>query len=114
MSPRALASFQFLLAALVGLATLSALVMGFAGIGFSFGLLLLGAIGMSCVACLLVVCDSLQRFQNYKFCIAIAACECILFPFGTILGLFTIQTLMSPKIKEKFRSSVPMSDQDSG
>ncbi|MBB3210740.1 hypothetical protein FHS27_006588 [Rhodopirellula rubra] len=114
MSLKALAFFQFLLASFFGLATTSALIMGIVGTGFSLALVLFGVAGIACAMCMLVVSDSLQLRQNHSFCIAIAACECFIFPMGTVLVLFTIQTLRDPKIKRQFGTTISAANHDGG
>ena len=41
-----------------------------------------------------------QRY--YTFCLVVAAIECINMPFGTVLGIFTIITLVDEKGKSMF------------
>lgn len=51
---------------------------------------------------------SLANHTRYTFCLVIAAIECILVPFGTILGAFTLVLLMRPPIKQLFSVSNPL------
>ncbi len=44
----------------------------------------------------------LQRRAAWTFCVVVAGIECILMPFGTILGVFTIVVLSRPSVKELF------------
>jgi hypothetical protein len=46
----------------------------------------------------------LKHRSSYTFCIVIAAIECILIPFGTVLGVFTIVVLMKESIKQLFET----------
>ena len=39
---------------------------------------------------------------HYKYCLIIAAIECIFMPFGTILGILTIIVLSRPSVKQIF------------
>lgn len=45
---------------------------------------------------------ALRRRQHYTFCLVVAALACMLMPFGTILGVFTIIVLMRESVKEIF------------
>ena len=113
MSLKTLAFFHFLLAGLVGLAVIGALIQGFAGIGFSISLLMLAIVGTGVAACILILSDSLQRSKNYLFCVTVSACECVIIPFGTILGLMTIQLLLDPEVKRQFISTTDGKNMDS-
>ena len=44
----------------------------------------------------------LARGIGYDYCLVVAAVECIFFPIGTLLGVFTILVLMRPSVKEIF------------
>jgi hypothetical protein len=44
----------------------------------------------------------LKRRTSYTFCLVVAALECILMPFGTVLGVFTIVMLMKDSVKQMF------------
>jgi lysylphosphatidylglycerol synthetase-like protein (DUF2156 family) len=41
---------------------------------------------------------------HYTYCFVVAAIECILMPFGTALGVFTIIVLSRPSVKALFQS----------
>jgi hypothetical protein len=45
---------------------------------------------------------NLAAYQNHGFCVAVACVECIFFPLGTTLGVFTLIVLMRPSVKELF------------
>jgi hypothetical protein len=45
---------------------------------------------------------NLKRRRYHNFCMVIAAVECIMMPFGTILGVFTIILLMKDSVKKLF------------
>jgi hypothetical protein len=45
---------------------------------------------------------ALRRRQHYTFCLVVAALACVLMPFGTVLGVFTIIVLMRDSVKEMF------------
>jgi len=44
----------------------------------------------------------LSRRIHYKFCIAIAAAMCLFMPLGTILGVFTLITILKPETEALF------------
>ena len=46
----------------------------------------------------------LTRRKHYMFCMVIAGIECMVMPFGTVLGVFTIIVLMQPAVKEMFET----------
>lgn len=46
---------------------------------------------------------NLARHRRYMYCLTVAAIECLMMPFGTILGVFTIIVLMRPAVKEMFQ-----------
>ena len=48
----------------------------------------------------------LQQHRSWMFCLVIAALECFIMPFGTILGIFTIIVLMRDPVKELFGVNV--------
>jgi hypothetical protein len=47
----------------------------------------------------------LARHKHRLFCLVMAGIECAFMPFGTILGVFTIFTLMQEPVKELFSAS---------
>ena len=47
----------------------------------------------------------LKHHTSHKFCLIVAGCECILTPFGTVLGVFTIIVLMKDSVKELFSAN---------
>ncbi len=44
----------------------------------------------------------LHRRRAWKFCFVVGAIECILMPFGTVLGVFTLIVLSRASVKELF------------
>ena len=44
----------------------------------------------------------LRRRRHYTFCLVVAALACLIMPFGTVLGVFTILVLMRESVKEMF------------
>ncbi|MBE7551353.1 MAG: hypothetical protein HS126_09805 [Anaerolineales bacterium] len=49
----------------------------------------------------------LSKRQKYTFCLVVAGVECIFFPFGTVLGVFTIIVLVRPTVKALFEARSP-------
>jgi hypothetical protein len=47
----------------------------------------------------------LARARHWTFCVVMAAISCAFFPFGTVLGVFTIVALAKPEAKELFEPS---------
>lgn len=47
----------------------------------------------------------LQRRRRHTLCLAVAGLECMLMPFGTVLGVFTLIVLMKPQVKPLFAPS---------
>lgn len=68
-------------------------------IGFGFVLFL---IGIAILFCIILAGQSLDRYENYNFCLAVAAAECLIFPIGTIIGISTILVLRRESVKELF------------
>ena len=75
------------------------LFVGFAGIVILLGLAL--AISVA------VAGYKLSRHTGHLFCLVVAGIECLFFPFGTVLGVFTIVVLLRPSVKELFENSDP-------
>ncbi len=44
----------------------------------------------------------LKRRASHMFCLAVAGVECILMPFGTVLGVFTLILLQKEPVKQLF------------
>jgi len=59
--------------------------------------------GWSFAACLVFAGRSLAQQRRYVFCFTVAGLMCVFCnPLGTVLGVFTIITLMRPTVKELF------------
>jgi hypothetical protein len=50
----------------------------------------------------------LARRKHYKFCLVMAAVECLFMPFGTVLGVFTIIVLVREPVKLLFEVNPPL------
>jgi hypothetical protein len=53
-------------------------------------------------ACVFFAGHSLMHHRHYMFCLVMAALECCLQPFGTVLGVFTIIVLLRDSVKQLF------------
>lgn len=49
----------------------------------------------------------LKKHVARTFCLVIAGIECIIIPFGTVLGVLTIVTLMKESVIKLFEQSAP-------
>ncbi len=58
--------------------------------------------GWAFAVCLVLAGRYLQQRRRYTFCLVMAAVSCILVPFGTVLGVFTIVVLMRESVKALF------------
>lgn len=65
-------------------------------------------VGLTISACVAMAGYRLRRAVGYTFCLVVAAIECMLMPFGTVLGVFTIIVLMRPGVKESFELTKPI------
>jgi len=73
-------------------------------LGWTFAVLgsLLFVIGVVMAITILMAGRSLALRKRYTFAFIIACIECLFFPFGTILGVFTIVTLSRESVKALF------------
>ena len=56
-------------------------------------------------AVLLIVAGlKLRQPTGHTFCMVVAGASCLLFPFGTALGIFTLINLSKPEVKTRFGS----------
>ena len=44
----------------------------------------------------------LEQRRRYRFTLVMACIECLLFPIGTVLGVFTMLMLLRPTVKQLF------------
>jgi hypothetical protein len=58
--------------------------------------------GWSLAVCLIIAGSFLAHRKHYTFCFVVACISCLLMPYGTVLGVFTIIVLMRPTVKELF------------
>ena len=59
-------------------------------------------LGWAFAICTMIAGYSLAAKKRYTFCLVMAGIACAFPPFGTVLGVFTIITLMQPLVKEMF------------
>lgn len=55
--------------------------------------------------CVIAAGRSLACRRRYLFCLVMAGVECAFMPFGTVLGVFTLITLMKDSVKEMFSAN---------
>ena len=77
----------------------------FFGLFFVLMALTVITLGWTLAICLIISGRYLARRKCYKFCFAIACISCVLVPYGTVLGVFTIIVLMRPSVKELFAAT---------
>jgi hypothetical protein len=56
--------------------------------------------GWSLAVCLIITGSFLAQRKHYTFCFVVACISCLLMPYGTVLGVFTIIVLMRPTVKQ--------------
>jgi hypothetical protein len=71
-----------------------ALIMAFAGLFI--------VAGWALSAMMVLVGRSLAARTRYTLCLVVAGVECIMMPFGTVLGVFTLVVLLRPSVAELF------------
>ncbi len=75
-------------------------LMGWAFAGFSALIVLAG---WTLAGFIISAGRNLRRRRKHGFCLVMAGVECIFMPFGTILGIFTLVTLMKEETKLLFK-----------
>ncbi len=58
--------------------------------------------GLAFAVLLVLAGRFLSRRSHYLYCLVLAGVSCIFMPFGTVLGIFTIITLMREETKKLF------------
>ncbi len=58
--------------------------------------------GWALAVCIFLSGRFLAGHVHHTFCLVVAALECMLMPFGTVLGVFTILVLVRPSVKQLF------------
>jgi hypothetical protein len=59
-------------------------------------------VGLVVAAMIVTAGRFLSKRKNHQFCLIIAGLQCAIFPFGTVLGVFTIVVLMRESVKQLF------------
>ena len=59
-------------------------------------------IGLGLAICIVLAGRFIARHRRYWFAFVTACVQCIFFPFGMILGVFTIIVLSRPSVKQLF------------
>lgn len=60
-------------------------------------------VGWGLAACLILAGVRLRQRRWWTYCVVVAAVSCASFPFGTLLGIFTLLTLAKPEVRASFR-----------
>ena len=66
--------------------------------------------GMALAICILLAGRKLQQRTGHTFCFVVACITCMMFPFGTALGVFTIVVLNRPTVKQLFGKGEPLAE----
>lgn len=61
--------------------------------------------GQALAACIIITGRFITRRKRYLFIFIVACCECMIMPFGTVLGVFTIILLSKESVKVLFNPS---------
>lgn len=62
-------------------------------------------IGWTLAGFIIAAGRKLKRRVAWTFCLGVAGIECVLMPFGTVLGVFTILVLMKDSVKQMFTAN---------
>jgi hypothetical protein len=74
-------------------------LMGWLFIGFASAFIVAGLAFSACVA---HAARCLQRRIRPTYCLVIAGLSCLFMPLGTVLGVFTLITLLKPSVQALF------------
>jgi hypothetical protein len=61
--------------------------------------------GWAVSALIIIAGVKLKKRRSRTFCLVVAGIECVVMPFGTVLGVFTITILMRDHVKLLFNAS---------
>jgi len=64
--------------------------------------------GWAFAVCVILAGWFIAKRRNYMFCLVMAGVECTFTPFGTVLGVFTIITLVRSSVRELFEAQVSL------
>ncbi len=79
----------------------------FAGMG---GVMVLG--GWTMAVLIIIAGRKLKKRVSRTYCTVVAGLECLMMPFGTILGIFTIVVLTKDSVKKLFELNEPSAPSD--
>ena len=65
-------------------------------------------LGQSFAVCIFAAGRSISARRRYWFVFIMACFQCAFFPFGTVLGVFTILVLSRPEVKQMFGIALPV------
>ncbi|MEO8439071.1 MAG: hypothetical protein ABI540_02505 [Spartobacteria bacterium] len=74
-------------------------LLGWLFIGFGVFFFLLGLVFATCIV---LSGRFIALRRHYRFCFVLACIECAFFPFGVVLGVFTVIVLSRRSVKELF------------
>ena len=57
---------------------------------------------------MLLAARNLARRRRHMFCFVVACIECLIMPFGTVLGVFSIIVLLRRSVKQRFGLAAPV------
>lgn len=60
------------------------------------------ALGLTAAVLIIIAGRKLKRRRSRTYCLVTAGLECLIMPYGTILGVFTIITLTKDSVKKLF------------
>ncbi|HEY9253596.1 MAG TPA: hypothetical protein VIP30_03580 [Stenotrophomonas sp.] len=64
--------------------------------------------GLGLAAAMAFAGRNLQRHRGHTYCLVVAGLSCMVMPFGTVLGVFTLIVLLRPGVRALFEgASVP-------
>ncbi|GAA4426162.1 hypothetical protein [Bremerella cremea] len=72
------------------------------GAVFMLFILVLMGINLVMIVGNLLIAMLLPKRRNYTACMVVAGATCLMFPLGTVLGVFTILVLMRPSVQQSF------------
>ena len=80
-------------------------------LGFGWIFVIMGSVavllGWTLGILMVVTGKKLKMRTSRMFCLVVAGIECIITPFGTVLGVFTIVTLMKESVIQLFSANQP-------
>lgn len=59
-------------------------------------------VGLALALAILLAGRFLHRGDHYTYCLVVAGLECIIMPFGTVLGVFTLIVLLRDSVRALF------------